>query len=267
LNINSKPDIGNVMRPLAIFTMLLAILLHATHAVSQETGTSDPTNRLQPIRALLTPLVESTLSSQIAGRIEQVNVQNGERFQAGDDLIQFDCTIQKAQLQKARAELLASRKKHEANLKLQEYKSIGDLEVAVSASEVERARAEVALVNAQVSMCTIKAPFNGRVVKRIAKPYETVNQGEALIEILDDSELKLELYVPSRWLQWLEADTEFTVHIDETGKTYPAHMTSLGARVDAVSQSIAITATITGNHPELLAGMSGDARFQVPAEP
>ena len=37
--------------------------------------------------------------------------------------------------------------------------------------------------------------------------------------------------------------------------------------VDAVSQSIAITATITGNHPELLTGMSGDARFQVPAEP
>jgi membrane fusion protein (multidrug efflux system) len=267
LIINLKPVISNIMRPLAIFPMLLAALLHSTHAVPQETGVTDTTNRLQPIRALLTPLVESTLSSQISGRIEKINVQNSERFKTGDNLIQFDCSIQKAQLQKAQAELLAARKKHEANLKLQEYNSIGDLDVAVSAAEVEKARAEVALVTAQFRMCTIKAPFNGRVVKRIANPYETVNQGQALIEILDDSELKVELYVPSRWLQWLKPDTEFTVHIDETGKAYPARLISVGARVDAVSQSIAITATITGNHPELLAGMSGDARFQVPAEP
>ena len=261
------PVIAKVMRPLAIFTMLLLALLQATPALSQETDATEPATRLQPIRALLTPQVESTLSSQIAGRIEKINVRNGERFKQGDPLIEFDCTIQKAQLQKARSELLATRKTHEANLKLQEFKSIGDLDVAISAAEVEKAKAEYALVKAQVDMCIIAAPFDGRVVKRIAKPYESVNQGEALIEILDDSELKVELYVPSKWLLWLKDDTEFTVHIDETGKTYPARMTSLGARVDAVSQSIAITATITGNHPELLAGMSGDARFQVPAEP
>jgi RND family efflux transporter MFP subunit len=247
--------------------MLLAVLLQSPHALPQEKDVTNTTSPLQPIRALLTPLVESTLSSQIAGRIEKVNVQNGERFNAGDNLVQFDCTIQKARLQKARAELHATRKKHEANLQLKEYNSVGDLDVAMSAADVEKARAEFALVNAQVGMCTVKAPFNGRVVKRIAKPYESVNQGEPLIEILDDSELKVELYVPSRWLQWLTPETEFTVHIDETGKIYPARMTSLGARVDAVSQSIEITATITGKHPELLAGMSGDARFQVPAEP
>jgi multidrug efflux pump subunit AcrA (membrane-fusion protein) len=116
-------------------------------------------------------------------------------------------------------------------------------------------------------MCIIDAPFNGRIIKRLAQPFESVNQGEPLIKILDDSELKVELYVPSKWLLWLKQDTEFTVRIDETGKTYPARMTALGARVDAVSQSIEITAVISGNHPELLAGMSGEARFQVPGQP
>ena len=256
-----------VIRQLTIYLVLLTTLVHGAYAVSQDTKTDNATERLKPIRALLTPLVESTLSSQIAGRIEKINVRNGERFNQGDPLIEFDCTIQKAQLQKARSELLAIRKRHEANLKLQEYKSIGDLEVAISAAEVEKARAEYALVKAQVDMCLISAPFNGRVVKRIAMPYESVNQGEPLIEILDDSELKVELYVPSRWLLWLKEDTEFTVRIDETGKTYPARMTALGARVDAVSQSIEITAVISGAHPELLSGMSGEAHFEVPGQP
>ena len=252
------------MRQLTLHTLLLATVIFGTPAVSQESENRHSSDRLKPIRALLTPLVESTLSSQIAGRIERISVQNGERFKQGDLLVEFDCTIQKAQLQKVRSELLATRKRHEANLKLQEYKSIGDLDVAISAAEVEKARAEYALGKARVGMCIIDAPFDGRVIKRIAKPYESVNQGQALIEILDDSELKVELYVPSRWLLWLKQDTEFTVRIDETGKTYPARLTSLGARVDAVSQSIEITAVISGNHPELLAGMSGEARFQVP---
>ena len=132
---------------------------------------------------------------------------------------------------------------------------------------MEKAKAEYALVKAQVDMCIIAAPFNGRVVKRIARPYESVNQGEPLIEILDDSELKVELYVPSKWLLWLKEDTEFTVQIDETGKTYPARMTALGARVDAVSQSIEITAVISGVHPELLSGMSGEAHFEGHGQP
>jgi multidrug resistance efflux pump len=140
------------------------------------------------------------------------------------------------------------------------------MEVAVSAAEVDKFRAVVSLEAARSRMCKIDAPFNGRVIKRIARPFESVSQGQPLIEILDDSQLKVELYVPSRWLLWLKPDTRFTIHIDETGKTYPAHLSIIGARVDAVSQSIEITAEIEGDHPELLAGMSGEARFNIPEQ-
>jgi len=255
------------MRTLATFTFLLASILCGANAVSQEGEESSATAGLKTIRALLTPKVESTLSSQIAGRIKKISVENGEQFRKGDRLIEFDCTIERAQLMKARAELLATRKTHEANLQLQEYKSISELDVAISAAEVEKAKAEVDLVGARFGMCRVNAPFDGRVIKRIAKPYASVSQGQALIDILDDSELKVELYVPSHWLSWLKSDTEFTVHIDETGKSYPAQLTSLGARVDAVSKSIEITATIKGSHPELLAGMSGSAHFLIPGQP
>jgi hypothetical protein len=73
--------------------------------------------------------------------------------------------------------------------------------------------------------------------------------GQALLDILDDSALELEFLVPSRWLSWLQQGTEFQVRIDETGKTYPAKVQRLAARVDPVSQSIKVNAAIHGKFP------------------
>ena len=69
--------------------------------------------------------------------------------------------------------------------------------------------------------------------------------------------------MPSGWLRWLKSGYRFRVGIDETGKSYPAHVTRLGARVDPVSQSVKVTATIDGRFTELVAGMSG--RVQISA--
>jgi hypothetical protein len=54
------------------------------------------------------------------------------------------------------------------------------------------------------------------------------------------------------------------VHIDETRRTYSARLTRIGARVDPVSQSVKVAATITGKPPELIAGMSGKVLLNPP---
>jgi hypothetical protein len=54
------------------------------------------------------------------------------------------------------------------------------------------------------------------------------------------------------------------VRIDETGKTYPAKVTRLGAKVDPVSQSVKVVAAIDGSFPELIAGMSGKIALTPP---
>jgi membrane fusion protein, multidrug efflux system len=73
--------------------------------------------------------------------------------------------------------------------------------------------------------------------------------------------LKVKLNAPSRWLTWLKPGSRFDVQIDETGRSYPAVVSAINGRVDAVSQSIELEGRIGGNFNELLAGMSGNARF------
>jgi hypothetical protein len=51
------------------------------------------------------------------------------------------------------------------------------------------------------------------------------------------------------------------VTIYETGKTYPAHVAVVNSRVDAVAQTVELEARLDEKFPDLMAGMSGTARF------
>jgi len=84
------------------------------------------------------------------------------------------------------------------------------------------------------------------------------------VEIVSRGPFKLRLNVPSKWLAWLKPGTPFEVKIDETGRGYAAKVTAINARVDAASQSLELEGSITEGAGDLLAGMSGTARFKPP---
>jgi RND family efflux transporter MFP subunit len=211
------------------------------------------------VRAQLTPRQYTTLAAEIGARVSRVPVAEGESFRQGEVLIEFDCLIPAAQLSRAQAMLSGSERTLQANLRLKEYNSVGQLELDVSRAENDKNRAEVAQMEATMSKCKVPAPFPGRVAEQKVREQQFVQPGQGLLDILDDSALELEFIVPSRWLQWLRPGYAFSVRIDETARNYPARVQRLGARVDPVSQSIKVTAAIQGRFPELLAGMSGRA--------
>jgi RND family efflux transporter MFP subunit len=272
----NKPLIGRA----AALTCVLALLVQTTtSATSLATPPQDAVPEAaasqnagavlegREIRAQLTPLRYTTLAAEIGAKIERLAVAEGGRFRAGDTLVRFDCAAQQAQLNKARAALGASEKTRDANQRLQEFNSVGKLELAVSEAEVDKARADVDSNAAVVGKCSIKAPFSGRVAEQKVREQQYVQPGQALLDVLDDSQLELEFIVPSKWLAWVKPGQGFRVAIDETGKSYPAKVQRIGARVDPVSQSVKLSAVVTGKHAELIAGMSGQVQMTPPATP
>ena len=216
------------------------------------------------IRVLLTPELETTLASPMLGRVRNVNVSLGSSFDDGKVLVDFYCDEQAARERIARAEVAGARENYEAKLRLQGLQSAGEVEVAIAAAAVDRARGELQLARVQKAQCTVSAPFAGRAVKVHVKPHQGVNAGQPLVEIVSRGPSKLRLNVPSKWLAWLKAGTPFEVAIDETGRTYAASVTAINARVDAASQSVEVEGSIAERADELLAGMSGTARFKPP---
>lgn len=218
----------------------------------------------ESIRVLLTPERETTLSSPVAARIKQLNVSLGAAFSAGQLLASFDCDEPVARMNMAKAELGGAVETHEAKVRMQGLEQASDVEVALAASAVDKARAQAELYQSQIKQCSVTAPWAGRVSKVHVRNYMGVTPGQPLVDLVKSGPLKLRLNVPSRVLASVKVGQLFNVSIDETGKAYQARVAAINSRVDPVSQTIELEADMTKLYSDLLPGMSGTANLAVP---
>lgn len=215
----------------------------------------------QSVQAVVKAKQSATLSSQLDGKVEKIHVQEGDSFKKGDVLVAFDCRVHQAELQKAKAQIAAKKSEYYANQRLAKLNAVSNVELANSKSEFEQAQADLDIKSHTVSLCEIIAPFQGNVAKLNVHEHENVQHGQALLEILDNTELNVEAIVPSSWLTWIRAGKTYHLYIEETGREYPVTINKVLPQVDAVSQSVRIIGRIDGNYHELIAGMSGLAKF------
>ena len=213
------------------------------------------------IAALILASEETVLSSQMAGRIRHVNVGLGDEVKSGATLIEFDCGEQRAQLDAADADYRGARETHIARLKLQALGAAGELEVTVAAAAADKARSQVTLRRSQLAYCHVASPFRGRVARLRVKSSESVQSGQPLIDVVNPSVLKAQVFVPAAWIVWLRPGAVVT--ISANGQPYPARISKLNSRVDGVSQQLELEALIE-NGEGLVPGMIGVATFNPP---
>ena len=203
---------------------------------------------------------ESTLSSQMAGKIKSISHGLGDGVQRGGAILEFDCSEQDAQLQSAQAEYRGARETHLTKLRLQSLGAAGELEVTVAAAAADKAKSQVTFRESQMGYCKVTAPFSGRIAKIRVKPAESVNLGQPLVDIVNSGSLKAQLFVPATWISWLKPGVRFDVQTDDK-RIHKARVSKVNARVEGVNQSLEIEGRFEGSSQWLLPGMVGTANF------
>ena len=212
-------------------------------------------------RALVTATQIVTISSELAARVEKINFLLGDAFKEGDVLISFDCEIYKAQKDVIKAEHESARIQLENDKELLELRSIGKLQYQLTVSNYEKAKAELSIATLNVDRCEIIAPYDGKVMDVYTTIFTSIEQRQPLMDIVGDGLLEAEIVVPSNWLKWLKKGHAVKIIIDETGETLDATVISLGATVDAISQTIELKAQFNEKYDSLIPGMSGIVKF------
>jgi len=214
------------------------------------------------VRGLIKPVEKAVISSEIDAKIKDIPFKSGDSFKKGDLLVGFDCSFYRADLASAEASYKSRQHVFENNKQLLALNAISDIDVSISESEMQVARAERTMKAVRVNQCKIKAPYSGRVIEVASNEHETVQMDKEILSILNDLNLEIELIVPSNWLIWLKTGDSFSFIIDETGKAVDASVFKIGAVVDPVSQTIKLKGKFEGDDLEgVLSGMSGTAQF------
>ena len=223
---------------------------------------------LSTIRGVVKPVMEVVISSELQAQIKKIPFRDGERFDKGDVLVEFQCGKYWAELQAAQADVESRDLTVTHHVELGALNGIGQLEIDLAHAELKKAQATEKIAQVMVGRCRITAPFSGRVVKVLGHPYESVNPYDELLSILDDRQFDIELIVPSSDVPWVKSGSPFAFYIDELKAAFQAEVVQVGARIDPVSQTIRVFGAFKEIPPHMLAGMSGSARFtgrEIPA--
>ena len=199
----------------------------------------------------------AVLSSQMDGLITAVAVNVGDTFSKGDILLSIDCTLQQAALSKARAEVEYARNEYKSTKSLEKLNSSTKVQVARSAAQFAKAKAELDAADYRVSNCVVYAPFDGTVIQSWARTHESVNAKSELLEIVNNSNLIAEFLAPSNAIGSLKAGRTFQLMVGETGQGYAATIDKVVPYVDSVSQTVKVISRLESNNTDLWAGMSG----------
>ena len=158
------------------------------------------------VRVLLSPDVETILLAQAVGRITTLNGSLGSRVNKGQLVVGMDCTESAARLKMSQAELASARETYDSKVRLKGLDAAGDIEVSLAAAAVARADGQIEMTKAQIQNCSVFAPFSGRIVKLHVKPFQGVNAGQPLFELVSDGAPRLRLNVPSKWLRSIKIE-------------------------------------------------------------
>ena len=268
---------ASIRSPLAFLAAMAAgLALHSAPAQAQSTAalpalTPEAALAGSGARAQLVAVQQVVISSELAGRITQMPLREGQRFRKGATLIAYDCALNRARLQRASQAQTAARQKLKVAQELDALGSISKADVEQAHSALAIAQSETALEQVMVQRCTVTAPFDGRVGETFVREAETVAEGKALLSIYDDRAFEVETIVPSRWLAWLQPGYPLQIAVDETGQVYPAKVVRIAGSVDPVSQSVKVIGqlshTPSAQGAPLLPGMSGTVHISAPSQP
>jgi len=242
-----------------------------------------------PIHGVTEPIQYASVTAPIEATVTSVPVHEGDRVSEGDVLAVLDDRVARASVEAARvaAKRTASSQLADAQVRFAESYlkrletadkgAVSEVEVSEARASLERAmasaeaakeelqqaKANLELEEAKLDAHTIRAPFDGHVVRVHASPGDLTTINNPIVEVANTSRLKAELFLPFDWYGKLKAGHEYTLWAGAPlNQPVRARYIYGEPRIDAASNSFRTVFEIDNHDLKFPAGFS--ARFEKP---
>jgi membrane fusion protein (multidrug efflux system) len=199
---------------------------------------------------------------EIAGRVAAIAFREGQRVAPGQVLVRLDDSIQKADLERARANLTLSRSKYDRAIDLRAKGFISGQATDEAENGLKVAQADAELAAARLAKTEIKAPFGGTIGLRSVSLGDYVKEGQDMVNLEAIDPLKVDFRVPEVFLGQVKAGQALQLGLDALpGGTWEGRVFAINPLIDASGRSIVIRAQVSNSDGRLRPGMFARVRL------
>ncbi|WP_374650211.1 efflux RND transporter periplasmic adaptor subunit [Dongia sp.] len=154
------------------------------------------------------------VTTSVAGLVQQIKFESGEKVGQGQVLVQLDADVERANLASAQASLKLARADLERGQSLRSTDNISKATLEQRQSQYEVASAEVAALSAQIEKKVIGAPFNGVLGIRKVNVGQYLDAGNPIVNIQDLSKMLVNFSVSQKDLSDLKVGQAIRMSTD-----------------------------------------------------
>ncbi len=215
------------------------------------------------LQGQLEPWRTVPISAGVSGTVEELMVRQGERVAQGQTLLRLSDDGRQAgverwqsQIRKLEADLAAAQRLGASNLASQS-------DILGLQSELAGARAELATVRKATRDLTPTAPFDAVVNRRHVDLGSLVQQGTALLDLVQVDRLKATGQVPQQSVNQVEEGQKVMVRLLDGG-SLEGEVTFVASAADPDTRSFAVEVTVENPELKRVAGGSATLRIALP---
>lgn len=222
------------------------------------------------------PLNQTALKSEVAARLVEVPVREGQSVRRGDVLARFDTVELTARLNEklsnlegAKAQLVLAEKTRSKNLALRQKDIVAETSLDQAQSSFQFQQAQVAALAAQVELArkslrdaVVLSPIDGMVAQRSVNPGDYLAVNAAMFVVVDLSRVEIEATVPADDVARLRPGQTVALRVEGFGdRNFPGRMARINPMTRAGSRAIPVYVDVENADGALRGGMfaSGDA--------
>jgi len=208
------------------------------------------------------PNEQVQIRSEVLGIIRNLYFQEGTYVQKGQVLFNIDDTELQAQLlQMQTQEKLAEDNAVRAALLL-EKEAISTQENDVAHADLQSAKAQTQLIEAQIAKTKVRAPFDGKIGLRSVSAGEYLTPTTVVANLMSINPIKVLFSVPEKYTSQIREGQELSFSVSGSSKKYDAKIYAIEPGIDALTRTIQIRALADNKSGELYPGSF--ARVELP---
>ena len=239
------------------------------------------------IPAEFRPYVEAELNAKVAGYLEKINVDFGDKVKAGQLLAVLEVPELKAELdaslaaqQRSQADYtnahliytrLVSVNNEHPNLVAQQEIDTAQATDSAGLAAVASAKADVEKYQTLFGYTQITAPFDGVITWRYADPGALIQAGTSsgtqakpLVRLSDNYLLRLDFPVSVMYVKDVHLGASVTVRVDSLGgKTFTGNITRFTEKVSDATRTMITEIEVKNPQLEIVPGMYATVMLKV----